>query len=255
MPKEKPFLTAEWRHILFLNYEVDPAVLTPWIPAGTELDLWEGKALVSMVGFLFLKTRVLGIPIPFHVNFEEVNLRFYVHRRAENEHRRGVVFIKEIVPRLWIARIARWVYGEHYMALRMQHTLELHSGTLPPDGLVEYGWRYKGRLNRLGGLVQGQPCPLEPGSHEAFIMDQAWGYTRLNRRKTGEYRVAHPVWQVRPVAQPYLLCNVKDLYGEKMEPFLRQRPYSAFMAEGSAVSVYPGERYKTKPEKDQKRAA
>ncbi len=75
-----PFLTAEWRHLAMLNYEIDPVILRPFVPSGTELDSWNGKTYVSIVGFLFLKTRVRGLAIPFHQNFEEINLRFYVRR-------------------------------------------------------------------------------------------------------------------------------------------------------------------------------
>src|ERR1700752_2047399 len=105
----KPFLTADWGYLAMLNYEVDPAVLMPAVPRGTELDEWNGKTFVSMVGFLFLNTRVLGLPIPFHQDFEEINLRFYVRSKAEDGRRRGVVFVKEIVPRAAIALTARWL--------------------------------------------------------------------------------------------------------------------------------------------------
>ena len=116
-PYGKPFLTAEWRYVAMLNYEIDPAILHTYLPRRTELDSWNGKTFVSMVGFLFLKTRVLGLPIPFHQNFEEINLRFYVRRKTEEGWRRGVVFIKEIVPRAAIALTARWLYNENYVAL------------------------------------------------------------------------------------------------------------------------------------------
>ena len=68
------FLTAEWRYLAMLNYVVNPKVLAPFVPAGTELDSWAGKNFVSVVGFRFLNTRVLRIPLPFHRHFEEVNL-------------------------------------------------------------------------------------------------------------------------------------------------------------------------------------
>src|SRR5215510_14081912 len=114
---EKVFLTAEWRHLAMLNYEMEPQILQPYVPAGTELDTWGNKTFISVVGFMFLKTRVLGLPIPFHQNFEEINLRFYVRRKTEEGWRRGVVFIKEIVPRAAIALTARWLYNENYVAL------------------------------------------------------------------------------------------------------------------------------------------
>jgi uncharacterized protein len=258
--KPSPFLTAEWRYVLMLNYEIDPAVLLPLLPAGTELDLWQGRALVSMVGFRFLNTRLRGIPVPFHTNFEEVNLRFYVRANpAAEQHAqagstgdtgRGVVFVKEIVPLPWVARVANLLYGENYIALPMTHTIERdRQGNLRRDGLVEYTWRYRGRLNRLGGLALGEPSPLDSGSDEAFIAEHYWGYTRRGANKTGVYRVEHPSWRVWTVVQPYLLCDVKSLYGEAFEPFLRARPCSAFLAEGSPVAVFPGKKMTFKPQK------
>jgi uncharacterized protein YqjF (DUF2071 family) len=130
MSDRKPFLTAEWRWLAMLNYSVAPDVLEPFVPKGTVLDTFQGTAYVSMVGFLFLNTRVRGLSIPWHRDFEEVNLRFYVRRQAEEGWRRGVVFIKEIVPRLAIAAVARVFYNENYVALSMRHKLE-RSGPSP----------------------------------------------------------------------------------------------------------------------------
>lgn len=233
----RPFLSAEWRDLLMLNYEVDPAVLAPRLPAGTELDLWQGAALVSVVGFLMAGTRVLGLPIPFHIHFAEVNLRFYVRRGNE----RGVVFVKEIVPKPAIAWVARIAYGEPYVALPLRQALELREGALPRGGLVEYVWRDRigGRKQRLGALVEGDPALPEPGSEEQFITEHYWGYTRRSATRTGVYQVQHVPWRVRSVVQPYLLADVARLYGPAFAPFLQRRPRSAFLAEGSLVSVYP----------------
>jgi uncharacterized protein YqjF (DUF2071 family) len=246
MPTPRPFLTAEWRYLILLNYEVDPTVLAPLVPAGTALDLWDGRALVSVVGFMFQRTRLLGIPPPFHTRFEEVNLRFYVSRPSKEGPRRGVVFVKEIVPKPWIAQLARGLYGENYVALPMRHTLEEKDGRLCPNGLVEYTWNYRRRLNRLGGLAWGDAQPLQEGSEAAFITEHYWGYTRLGRHITGEYQVVHPPWKIWRVEQPYLLADIKALYGAAFEPFLHRRPHSAFLAEGSPVEVYPGRRFRVK---------
>ena len=76
MAPERRFLTAEGRNLVMLNYEIDPEVLARHVPVACELDDWQGHTFVSVVGFQFLHTRVLGFPIPFHRHFEEVNLRF-----------------------------------------------------------------------------------------------------------------------------------------------------------------------------------
>lgn len=119
---ERRFLRANWINLLMLNYEVDPEILKPHLPPYTILDLWEEKALVSMVGFRFLDTRVLGIRWPGHANFEEVNLRFYVKYFDGETWKRGAVFISEIVPKRMIALIANNLYKEHYQALPMRYS-------------------------------------------------------------------------------------------------------------------------------------
>src|SRR5262244_3620514 len=170
------FLTAEWRRLAMLNYEIDPAVLSPYVPHGTELDTWNGQNFVSVVGFLFLNTRVLGLPIPFHRDFEEVNLRFYVRRKADDGWRRGVVFVKEIVPRWAIATVARVIYNENYVARRMRRRIDLDEETIAPNGSVEYSWRDGGSWHRVRAKTSGEARPLVPDSEEEFITEHYWGY-------------------------------------------------------------------------------
>lgn len=224
-----------------LNYEVESSVLAHYVPAGTELDLWHGKTLVSVVGFLFAKTRVFGFPIPFHRNFEEVNLRFYVRHKAEDGWRRGVVFIKEIVPRTAIASVARRLYNEPYISLPMAHHIEVDSGVVKS---AAYSWRFASRQNRLKVTARGEAQHLAEGSEAEFITEHYWGYNRQRDGSTMAYRVEHPRWRVYDVADAQLDCDVAGLYGEQFCESLTGKPSSALLAEGSAVTVYQGVKLK-----------
>jgi uncharacterized protein YqjF (DUF2071 family) len=235
------FLTAEWRYLLMLNYEIDPATLRPLLPKGTELDFWEGRAYVSMVGFRFLNTRVRGWTIPFHVNFEEINLRFYVRHRAEDGWRRGVVFVKEIVPRWAIAAVARWVYNENYVARPMRSQLRLPEST-DDRGAVEYSWRGPTQWNRLAAEFGGTALLIKPGSEEEFITEHYWGYVPQRDGSTVEYRVAHPPWRVWAALGAEFTCAAAEFYGPQYAECLGGKPTSAFVAEGSAIEVYGGGR-------------
>jgi uncharacterized protein len=226
----QPFLTAEWRHLAMLNYEVDAALFAPYVPKGVQLDFWRGRTYVSLVGFLFLNTRVRGMAIPFQRDFEEVNLRFYV-RRAD---RRGVVFIREIVPRRAIAWVARAMYGENYVRLAMGHAMEAAK--------VEYRWRHGGNWNRIAVLTSGSPQPLSPGSHEEFIAEHYWGYVRRSAEATDEYRVEHPPWRVQTSAAARFEGFVTGLYPRAFEFLNGRAPDTAFVADGSAVAVSRGRR-------------
>jgi uncharacterized protein len=235
------FICAGWHHLAMLNYPVEPAAVQPYVPAGTELDYWNGRTYLSVVGFLFLDTCVLGLPAPFHRNFPEVNLRFYVRRRAaDGTWRRGVVFIKEIVPRRLVTLVARWVYNENYVTLPMRHEVRLP--TERGAGTVRYEWFFRGRWNGLSVRFAGAPQPLVAGSEEEFITEHYWGYTRLRDGTTAEYRVEHPPWRVWPTKQATLDCDVAELYGAEFVPFLRGEPSSAFVAEGSPIGVRRGQR-------------
>jgi uncharacterized protein YqjF (DUF2071 family) len=238
------FLKAQWKNLLMLNYQVDPEILKPYLPAATILDLWQGKALVSMVGFMFADTRVMGIKWPWHINFEEVNLRFYVKHFNGGEWKRGAVFISEIVPKSIIALIANNLYKEHYRALPMRHSVIAaendHTQFL-------YEWKLKGRWNKLGAMVSNQFKTIQPGGAEEFIFEHYWGYNSLSANKTMEYQVEHISWQVAEVKDYIFDADVVELYGVAFMPYLQTKPYSVFFANGSQISVRIGEKIVADP--------
>jgi uncharacterized protein YqjF (DUF2071 family) len=230
------FLTARWNYLLMLNYEVDPAALKPFVPEGTALDAWEGRHFASVVGFLFLDTRVIGVRVPFHRDFEEVNLRFYVRRDTNAERRRGVVFVREFVPRWATAFVARQAYEESYTAAPMRHTLDLPTAT---TGSVSYRWRYPTGWNSVSAEFSGEPAAVAADSHEEFITEHYWGYC-AKRRGTLEYRVEHPRWRVWQARNPVLQCDAGAAYGPGFVEALSRPPASAFVADGSEVTVRRG---------------
>ncbi len=224
-----------------LNYEVEPAVLSRWVPRGTRLDLWQDRALASMVGFRFLRTRVLGVPVPFHQNFDEVNLRFYVrYRTPGGEERRGTVFVSEIVPRRAIAWVARTLYNESYRALPMRHAVTLPVEPGSAGGSAAYEWRFGGRWHRLAARVAGEPALPPEGSEERFITEHYWGYSSQADGSTVEYQVEHPPWRVWRAEGASFDCDVAALYGPEFAEPLSRPPTSAFVAEGSPVVVRKG---------------
>lgn len=246
MPIPKPaFLTAKWNNLIMLNYEVDPDILKPYIPPFTELDLWDGKVLVSMVGFLFKDTRVKGVRWPLHVNFEEVNLRFYVKYFDGEEFKRGAVFVSEIVPKPMIVTIANTLFKEHYSAMPMRHSINKLSGN---QTQYLYEWKFDGKWNnKLGGIVSNELSPIIPGSQQEFIVEHYWGYNKANKKTTIEYQVEHITWNVGQVIDPVFEGEVSRLYGKKFEPFLSVKPYSAFFADGSGIIVRGGTKIRFAP--------
>lgn len=235
------FLRAEWRDLAILNFEIDPSVLAALVPRGLELDPWEDRHYISLIGFRFLNTRVLGIPIPFHNDFDEVNLRFYVRRRVAEGWRHGIVFIKELVSRCAIAFAARALYNEPYIALPMQHRLEFAQD----DGVVRsvtYAWTFQKRENSLTLATADIPLSTREDSIEAFFAERYWGYSVQHDGTVLEYHVDRPRWSVAAAREPRLDCDVAALYGQRFVKSLGAHPASAFYATGSPVMLSKGVR-------------
>jgi uncharacterized protein len=238
-PKESIFLTAEWRDLAMLNYQVSPRLLQPYVPRGTELDSFDGKTFISLVGFRFLNTRLFGVlPIPFHTDFDEVNLRFYVRRHDAGTNKRGVVFIREIVPKRAIALVARLAYGENYVRLPMKHEIE----TGGPAITTEYQWKLNGRWCRLHAQASEASIQPEEGSLEQFITEHYWGYAGQREGGCKEYQVVHVPWRVWRTKNARVDGDCEALYGGELSQALKQPPDSAFIADGSTVRVLLGRR-------------
>nr|WP_299385947.1 DUF2071 domain-containing protein [Allomuricauda sp.] len=227
------FLIAEWRKLAIANYAVDRVVLKKYVPAKTELDLWNGTCYVSLVGFMFLNTKLLGIPIPFHRNFEEVNLRFYVRFKDGPTWKRGVVFVKEIVPKPALSWVANTIYKEHYETFDMSHQWAEHSN----GRLVEYAWSKNGKEHRFAVTAELEPSTIVEGSEEEFITEHYWGYTKKDDLTTFEYEVTHPKWKVYPVLDSQIRVDFGQLYGNDFGFLNQELPKSVMLAEGSKITV------------------
>lgn len=230
----RKFLSAQWKDLLMANYEVDPKLLSKRVPGGTSLDFHDGKLFVSLVGFMFLDTKVLGIPIPFHINFEEVNLRFYVKRETAGEVRRGVCFVKEIVPRLAIAKVADWIYGEPYECWRMSHE---RTATR-----VAYEWSKNNCRNRFAASIDEDLGEPAAGTEGEFIIEHYWGYTKRGGSRTDEYRVSHPKWSLYSLKDVDIAVDFAATYGDEFAFLNDQTPHSVLLAKGSEIAVYKGEK-------------
>ena len=237
-----PFLTARWRNLIVLNYEVDPSVLRPFLPHGTEIDYFEGKALMSIIAFNFERMRFLGaVPTIPVTHFEEINLRFYVRRKVGDETRRGVVFIKEVVPSALIAATARILYNEPYEARPMSHSFkDFHE---EDGGTLLYDMGLGTRTVSVAATTEGTLRPLSEGGIEHFILEHYWGYTAQGDGTTSEYRVQHEPWRFWKTSAAAIEGDITTLYPETFTDALEQPPHSTFVARGSPVAVYTYQRF------------
>ena len=227
------FLKAEWRKLAFANYIIDEHLLIKYLPPGTELDLWNGNCYVSLIGFMFVNTRLLGIKIPFHTNFEEVNLRFYVKRFEDGEWKRGVVFIKEIVPKRALTFIANTIYNENYETLPMKHHWSIEND----ERIIQYEWKKNKSWNSIKIKASLEKFKIETGSETEFITEHYWGYAKVNKNKSNEYEVTHPKWEVYSVNEYEIKVDFGAVYGNEFEFLNAFNPNSVMLAEGSEITV------------------
>lgn len=240
--KPASFLTAEWKNIVMLNYAVDASLLEPFVPRGTELDTFEGKIYASLVGFEFNHTRISGFAVPFHQAFEEVNLRFYVRRSSK----RGVVFIRELVPRLAVAAIARLAFNENYSCVPMSHRIVARGQNDATE--AEYTWGTGSNRCLMRIETEGPGILPADGSESQFITEHYWGYAAQPDGGCLEYEVQHLPWRVRKANRAEFRGDVTGFYGAEIARTLAREPDSAFLAEGSPVTVYKGIKIGSLPE-------
>ncbi|MFD2939462.1 YqjF family protein [Flavobacterium notoginsengisoli] len=227
------FLKAEWKNLALFNYEVEAKLLEKYLPAGTEIDIWNNKCYVSLVGFMFKNTKVLGLKVPFHVDFEEVNLRFYVKRFENDEWKRGVVFIKEIVPKKAITFIANTLYQEHYETQKMRH--EIHENE--DSNTFIYQWKNGAEWNTIEIETKKDLSKIEIDSEAEFITEHYFGYTKIDEETTFEYEVTHPRWKQFEVLNHRIAIDFEKNYGSDFGFLQTQKPISVFLAEGSKITV------------------
>ena len=230
----KPLLTACWNNLVMLNFETDSTILQPYLPANTKIDLFNNKCFLSLVGFQFKDAKLKGLPVPFYLNFTQINLRFYVQHYCGNECRKGVVFIKEIAEGNLLKAGAAMFYKEHYCNLSTKQVVENNDRSID----VMYKWNYHHEWNYLHSIAAKEKKQPAKNSIEEFITDRYWGYTRIDKNKTAEFKVEHPVWNIHPLQSYKLHCNSKEIYGEALNTALSKEPASAFMVDGSFVKVY-----------------
>ena len=227
------FLKANWEHIIMANYIIDPNVLKPFLPKGVELDLFEGNAYVSLVGFMFKNTKIFSIPIPRLGTFEEINLRFYVVRKENNQIKRGVVFINETIPYPIVAWMANKLYKEHYTVVPTRHQIqkELHTNK------VNFEWFLNTKWNNIYVEAKNEANPMKAGSLEQFIYEHYYGYTKVNATKTLEYKLQHPSWKTYAVLDYSIDCDFEGMYGKSFSVLKNSQPEAVFMAQGSLVKI------------------
>lgn len=227
------FLTAHWKNLILVNYTIAPETLQKYVPHGTALDLWNDKCYISLVGFLFEDTKVLGLKIPNHRNFEEFNLRFYVKRFENGIWKRGVVFIKEIVPKSAITWVANTLYKEHYETHAMSHRQSLKAEVLH----VAYQWQTAQRQHTIEVNAYDFLSPIEPDSEAEFIMEHYFGYTQYNETTTFEYEVQHPKWEQYFIKNYSIQIDFEKEYGNDFGFLNHEKPCSVFLAKGSEITV------------------
>lgn len=220
------FLSAKWKHLLLANYVVEPDLLQKFVPQGTKIDPFAGQTFVSLVAFLFEETRILGVPVPFHCHFEEVNLRFYI-APDHDPTIRAVTFVREIVPKPLISLVANSLFQENYASMPMKH----HHA----ENHFQYAWG-KSFEHRFSARVDSQPELPSPGSIAEFITEHYWGYSRTPG-STLEYRVEHPQWTCCELSDFEIAVDFSSLYGQEFEFLKHQKPHSVQYAEGSEVTV------------------
>ena len=136
------FMAQKWENLLFLHWPVSKESLESTIPEDLEVDLFEGEAWLSVVGFRLSELRIKPfVQIPWK-DFSELNLRTYVRDQAG---RRGVWFYSLDSSDLLAVVGARLLYGLNYRYASIDHNQK--------NDFIEYTSETKSKRGGIKGSI------------------------------------------------------------------------------------------------------
>ena len=237
------FVSAYWSDLILLSYAVPDRLLLPRI-APFDLDYWDGQAYVSVVGFHFGKTRILGVPpgplLPNVANFAQWNLRTYVRRKVNevgSSHAKqaagGIVFLKEFVPSPMVTGLVRTLYNENYVTAPLSLTLQSEGNTLDVCYSLEVG----GRKHTIAAKSVLAPSKLKAGSADEFFIERYWGSPGAYGNKVISFQIAHAPWNTYDISSCDVDADFGLLYGKDWEFLNNRKPDYAAWCDGSSVGI------------------
>ena len=230
----KVFLRSNWLRLASANYIIEPHLLDKYIPKGTVLEEHNGKHYVSLVAFRYSQTRLLNIQVPFHTNFEEINLRFYVKRKiAPHVWRSEVAFTKLFFPKTALTFVAKHIYKENYETKRMRHNWSENDRQL----LTSYGLK-KNRWHDFELMTEKESNVIDAHSSEAFFSKHYWGTSQINDNSCTIYKIEHPEWKVFRVNDWKINFDFNKVFGSEFKHLTDNKPESVYLYDGSEVVVH-----------------
>lgn len=227
--RSRAFLTARWRHLLFVTFETPETLLTPLVPAGCQLDRWTGRTYVSLVALRMERVRMRGLAVPGLTAYPQVNLRSYLRHAGQP----AVCFVQELVPSRLLAAVARWRYGEPFAAGCVEASVTSDAG----GSTVEYRFGIDRPHNRLS--VRGSLDTAVPGAatFEHWVKERVQGCRAGRDGRLRTFDVTHPWWALHRVESATCDVDFAALYGRDWAFLADARPASVLYAVGSDVRV------------------
>jgi uncharacterized protein len=176
-----------WTDLAFLHWPVDPDVVAPYLPRGTEPDVIDGVTYVGLIPFHMRGAGAgRGHPTEYLGDFLETNVRLY---SVDATDRHGVVFRSLEASRLATVLAARWGYRLPYVWSRMR--VERYGDVWTWSSVRR--WPHRGLRTqiaiRVGAVVA--PTPLD------IWLTARWGLHHRVAGRTIWTPNEHEAWPLR----------------------------------------------------------
>jgi uncharacterized protein YqjF (DUF2071 family) len=187
-----------WADLAFLHWPIPPERLQPLLPAGLELDTFDGSAWLGVVPFRMeaIRHRLLP-PLPGARAFPELNVRTYVRHAGL----RGVYFFSLDAAHRPAVRVARRTFHLPYFDARMS------CDRSPATGTITY---HSTRTHRLAPpatfdatyapILNAPPATPPPGTLEYFLTARYCLYSHSPTGQIFRGHIDHPPWPLQPAA-------------------------------------------------------
>lgn len=221
-------------HQLFVNYYAAPEDLKSLLPEEVELDLFEGRPVVSWVASTLQDVKGLIPPWKLNEQSFALALRTYVKRAQGNELVRGFFNLEQWMSGFYVRKLHQLLGLGNFEKLEMTRSVHFEPYEKSSRGVFQYQWNLNGEEPQILKLrTLGYPEPAMPGYIEHFTAEKQTQFSFQKREIRAQSYDHTPwfLWECDEVVLPH------EWPSQRFAQWGLKSPSSVFVVKGSKVAL------------------
>ncbi len=220
----KLLLVADWNYMFVRSFLVEPKLLQDKLNPLLDLTLFNGKALVQIVGRAIENTKIKGLAIS-PIKFFDFNLQV----KVKKDEKDGFILVKQIVPKYCVANFISRLFYAKAETLPMEEKKIIENDKMIIQQSI---WKDK-ELSEIQIVAEANPTPIESpfgNSRNKFVFSEENGFQ--------EFSIETEHWNSFNIEKSTFNLNHEKLYGKEWE-FLKDAEFlETKLYQGSYLKVF-----------------